>query len=200
MCSWENCSDLLPIFILDCLLSCRVSSLYILDINLLWKCSGSPSVVSTLCDPMACIPLSSYICGILQARIVEWVAIPFSKGSSWPRDQTQVSLIAARFFTFWAIREAFIRYMIYKFFSHSGLAFLLCWGFPLLFKNLLAWCCPRCLISFLLLLLLVLCKKSSLKTYVKDLAPKVSFRSFMVSGLTFKSSIHFELIFVYALW
>jgi len=116
------------------------------------------------------------------------------------RDQTQVSLIAARFFTFWAIREALIRYMIYKIFSHSGLAFLLCWGFPLLFKNFLAWCCPRCLILFLLLLLLVLCKKSSLKTYVKDLTHKVSFRSFMVSGLTFKSSIHFELIFVYALW
>ena len=44
--------------------------------------------------------------GILQARILEWVAMPSSKGSSQPRDQTQVSCIAAEFFTIWAIREA----------------------------------------------------------------------------------------------
>ena len=43
--------------------------------------------------------------GILQARILESVAIPFSYGSSQPRDQTQVSCIAGRFFTNWAIRE-----------------------------------------------------------------------------------------------
>ena len=43
--------------------------------------------------------------GILQARILERVAIPFSRGSSWPRDQTQVSYIAGRFFTIWATRE-----------------------------------------------------------------------------------------------
>ena len=42
--------------------------------------------------------------GILQARILEWVTIPFSKGSS--RDQTQVSLIAGKFFTVWGNREA----------------------------------------------------------------------------------------------
>ena len=40
--------------------------------------------------------------GILQARILEWVAISFSRGSSWPRDLTQVSCIAARLFTIWA--------------------------------------------------------------------------------------------------
>ena len=44
--------------------------------------------------------------GILQTRILEWVAVPFSKGSSQPRDQTQVSCIAGRFFTSWATREA----------------------------------------------------------------------------------------------
>ena len=44
--------------------------------------------------------------GILQARILEWVAMPSSKGSSQPRDQTQVSGIAAGFFTIWASREA----------------------------------------------------------------------------------------------
>ena len=51
----------------------------------------------TLCDPMACqAPL---FMGILQARILEWVAIPSSKGSSQPRDRTQVSCIAGGFFT-----------------------------------------------------------------------------------------------------
>ena len=43
--------------------------------------------------------------GILQAKILEWVAFPFSKGSSQPRDQTQVSRIAGGFFTGWATRE-----------------------------------------------------------------------------------------------
>ena len=43
--------------------------------------------------------------GILQARILEWVAFPFSRGSSQPRDQTQVSPIAGRFFIHWANRE-----------------------------------------------------------------------------------------------
>ena len=44
--------------------------------------------------------------GILQARVLEWVAIPFSRGSSQPRDWTWVSCIAGRFFTSWATREA----------------------------------------------------------------------------------------------
>ena len=44
--------------------------------------------------------------GILQAGILEWVAIPFLRGSSWPRDPTRVPHIAGRFFTCWAIREA----------------------------------------------------------------------------------------------
>ena len=44
--------------------------------------------------------------GILQARLLEWVAFAFSTGSSQPRDQTQVPHIAGRFFTSWAIREA----------------------------------------------------------------------------------------------
>ena len=56
-----------------------------------------------LCDPMDC---SLPVHGILQARILEWVAIPFSRGSSWLRDQTQVSYIVGRFFTIWATREA----------------------------------------------------------------------------------------------
>ena len=45
--------------------------------------------------------------GILQARILEWVAMPLSRGSSQPKDQTQVSCIAGRVFTVWATREVF---------------------------------------------------------------------------------------------
>ena len=44
--------------------------------------------------------------GILPDRVLEWVAVTFSRGSSQPRDQTQVSLIAGRFFMGWAAREA----------------------------------------------------------------------------------------------
>ena len=55
----------------------------------------------TLCDPM-----DYTVHGILQARILEWVNFPFSKGSSQLRDQTQVSHIAGGFFTSWATREA----------------------------------------------------------------------------------------------
>ena len=47
-------------------------------------------------------PPGSSVHGILQARILEWVAIPFSRGSSWPRDQTKVFCIAGRVFTVWA--------------------------------------------------------------------------------------------------
>jgi len=50
--------------------------------------------------------------GILQARILEWVAFPFSRGSSQPRDWTQVSHIAGGFFSSWAIREALIQLFI----------------------------------------------------------------------------------------
>ena len=60
----------------------------------------------TLCDPVDCSPPGSSIHGILQARILEWVAISFSMGSSWPRDWTQVSRIAGRRFNLWATREA----------------------------------------------------------------------------------------------
>ena len=43
---------------------------------------------------------------ILQARILEWIVISFSRESSWPRDQTQISCIAGRFFTIWAIGKS----------------------------------------------------------------------------------------------
>ena len=57
----------------------------------------------TLCDPRDCSLPGSSVHGILQARILEWVAISFSRGSSWTSDRTQVSFIAGRFFTIWAM-------------------------------------------------------------------------------------------------
>ena len=48
----------------------------------------------------------SSVHGILQVRILEWVAIPFSRGSSQPKNRTQVSCMTSRFFTIWATREA----------------------------------------------------------------------------------------------
>ena len=59
----------------------------------LHACSAAHSCL-TLCDPMDCSPLGSSIHGISQARILEWVAISFSRGSFRPRDQTQVFWIA----------------------------------------------------------------------------------------------------------
>ena len=55
---------------------------------------------------MDCSTPSSSAHGILQARILEWAVIPFSRGSSWSRDRTWVSHPAGRFFTVWATREA----------------------------------------------------------------------------------------------
>ena len=66
-----------------------------------WKkcpCAQSLQSCLTLCDPMDCSLQGSFIYGILQARILEWVAIPSSRGSSWPRDQTWVPRIVGRVF------------------------------------------------------------------------------------------------------
>ena len=56
--------------------------------------------------PILCDPMDSSLLGILQARILEWFAMPSFRGSSQPRYQTKVSCIIGRFFTLWATREA----------------------------------------------------------------------------------------------
>ena len=63
-----------------------------------WKCS-TLSRFRLFVIPRAVAPSGSSVHGILQARILVWVAIPFSTGSFWPRDQTHVSCVAGRFFT-----------------------------------------------------------------------------------------------------
>ena len=60
----------------------------------------------TLCNPIDSSPPGSPIPGILQATVLEWVTISFSRGSSQPRDRIHVSHIAGEFFTSWAIRES----------------------------------------------------------------------------------------------
>ena len=60
----------------------------------------------TLVDPTDCSPSGSSVCAIPQARILEWVATPFSRVSSLPRDRTHVSWITGRFFTIWATSKA----------------------------------------------------------------------------------------------
>ena len=71
--------------------------------NFLWKpkvkVKGAQSCL-TLCDPV-----DYTVHGILQARILVWVAFPFSRGPSWPGNQTRVFCIAGGFFTNWAFRE-----------------------------------------------------------------------------------------------
>ena len=66
--------------------------------------SVSCSVVSDSWDPIHCSPPGSSVREIPQARILEWVAMPFSRGSSQPRDGNRVPHIEGRFFTIWAAR------------------------------------------------------------------------------------------------
>ena len=65
--------------------------------------SVSHSVMSNSAIPMKCSLPGSSVHGIFQARILKWVAILFSRGSSQPRDWTWVSCMAGRFFTIWVI-------------------------------------------------------------------------------------------------
>ena len=75
----------------------------------LYKVSEQVSEVAqlcpTLCDPVDCSLPGSSIHGILQTRILEWVAISFSRGSSRSRDQSRVSRIGSRRFNLWVTRE-----------------------------------------------------------------------------------------------
>ena len=84
--------------------------------NLKW--SEVAQLCLTLCDPMDYSLQSSSVHGIFQARVLEWVAISFSRGSSWPRDRTQITRIAGRHFTVWTTREALppIYHLLYFYF------------------------------------------------------------------------------------
>ena len=82
-------------------------------INLTSQCQILMAIVKVKVSqscPALCDPKDYTVHGILQARILEWVAIPFSRVSSQSRNQTGVSCIAGGFFTNWAIREALTSY------------------------------------------------------------------------------------------
>ena len=78
-----------------------------LPLSYLTACLPAKSLEScpTLCDPVGCSRPGSSVRGILQGRTVKSVAYPFSRGSSQPRDRTQVSCTAGVFLTSWATRE-----------------------------------------------------------------------------------------------
>ena len=67
----------------------------------------------TLCDPVDCSQTGSSVHGILKARILEWVEISFSRGSSQPKDQTHVSCIFRRFFTVEPLEKPHLQACIY---------------------------------------------------------------------------------------
>ena len=106
-------SDFLPISfppeIIEQSSLCSLLIYFIHSINSVYKVKVKVLVTQlclTLCDSMDYSLPGSSVHRILQARILEWVAIPFSRESSQPRDRTQVSHTAGIFFTVWATREA----------------------------------------------------------------------------------------------
>ena len=72
----------------------------------IYYCVRACSVVSDSLRPMGCSPPGSSVLGMLQRRLLEWVAMPSFRVSFQPRDQIQVSCTVGRFFTTWATREA----------------------------------------------------------------------------------------------
>ena len=84
--------------------------------------SEAAQLCPTLCDPLHSSLSGSSIHGIFQARVLEWIAISFSRGSSQPRDWTQISRITGWCFTVWATREVdqqFFLMQTYECFPHS---------------------------------------------------------------------------------
>ena len=86
-----------------------MSRLYIVTLlfNLHAECTVliAPQLCPSLCNPTDYTPPGSSVHGVLQARILEWVAISFSRGSMRPRSWTQLSSTAGRFYNIWATRE-----------------------------------------------------------------------------------------------
>ena len=91
---------------------------------------------STLCGPMGCRLPDSSVHGIFQAKVVEWVAISFFRGSSLSRDWTQVSLTTGRLFTVWTTGEAISQKNLPIKFVTTWDVSLICWPWSL---NGIAW-------------------------------------------------------------
>ena len=78
------------------------------SIPVLFTFNSTAQSYETLCDPLDCSPPGYSVRGISQVRILEWVFISFSRGSSPSRDPTRVSCIGGRFFTILATKEALL--------------------------------------------------------------------------------------------
>ena len=87
---------------LSCLKACGIGT----HVSCIAKWNEVAQSYPTPCDPMDCSLPDSSVHGIFQARVLEWVTISFSRGSSQPRDWTRVSSTTGRRFTVWATREA----------------------------------------------------------------------------------------------
>ena len=101
----------------------------------LWICVSTAQSFLILCNAMDCSPPGSSVHGMHQARILGWVAIPFSRVSSWPMNWTQVSCIAGRFFTVWDLRanpsclhcfQTFFFFNVWKFMFKFSMSAHLC--------------------------------------------------------------------------
>ena len=104
----------------------------------------------TMCNLMDCpSPPGSSVHGIPQARILEWVAIYFSRGSSQPRNQTQVSYIAGGVFTTWITRDSPFTFTSLNHSKILILSFTCSWGLDYLMVSFLAkpLNCIRCLLK-----------------------------------------------------
>ena len=100
-CHWKSLENIEPAISVTLQKSC-----YFCSARKNWKLKNqSLSRIRLFVTPLDCSPPGSSVHGILQPGTLEWVAIPFSRGSSQPRAWTWVSCIAGRFFTIWATRE-----------------------------------------------------------------------------------------------
>ena len=96
---------------------------YIITLSILVKVKVSVTQSClTLCDPMNYSLLGFSVHGILQARILKWHSVPFSRGSSWPRDQTYVSCISCP--------DRRILYYLSHIYNYKGFIIIKPLGFP----------------------------------------------------------------------
>ena len=85
------------------------------------------SHVQLFCNSMDCGPSGSSVHGIFQARILEWVTIPFSRGSSWPRDQTCISCIGRHIVYHWATESRRVHRWVALAHGMMAAASFVCW-------------------------------------------------------------------------
>ena len=96
-CAFSPFRNTWSLLVIHCLLICSAHFSKWIHYILWWWMSCE--VTSNSCDLMDCSPPGSFVHRLFQAKVLEWVAISFSRGSSWPRDQTLVSCTEGRFFT-----------------------------------------------------------------------------------------------------